>query len=170
MRCFEDSPSLDLLDRETFKFQHKLMGHPALTLENLSRVLPALSEGRVKHSKGLLKNGDDFESVMCRTPTKVLTIEEILGPENQWVEEDHKEADVLRQLHEANMMFCLTWARIPLPGKGLMHRAGMFPISEETFRLCEESGWAFPDEETLQNFLDGVKKTDPDLFKKPTNE
>ena len=78
MRCFEDSPSLDLLDRETFKFKHKLVGHPALTLESLSRSLPALSEGRVRYSKGLLKNGDDFESVMCKGPPKTLTIEETI--------------------------------------------------------------------------------------------
>lgn len=103
---------------------------------------------------------------------KVLTIEEILGPENQWVEEDHKEAETLRTLHEANMMFCLTWARIPLPGKGLMHRAGMFPISEELFRTCEQSGWAFPDEKTLIEFLASVRSTDPELFEKnaPTQE
>lgn len=78
MRCFEDSPSLDLLDRETFKFQHKLVGHPALSLESLSRSLPALSEGRVRYSKGLLKNGDDFESVMCKGPPKTRSIEETI--------------------------------------------------------------------------------------------
>lgn len=78
MRCFEESPSLSLLDRETFKFQHKLMGHPALSLENLAKVLPALSDGRVKHSKGFLKNGDDFESVMCKDPVRTLTIEETI--------------------------------------------------------------------------------------------
>lgn len=78
MRCFEESSSLNLLDRETFKFQHKLMGHPALSLENLARVLPALSDGRVKHSKGFLKNGDDFETVMCKDPVRTLTIEETI--------------------------------------------------------------------------------------------
>jgi hypothetical protein len=56
------------LDREAFKFQHTLLGHPALSLENLARAIPALPRGSVMYSKGLLKNGDDFETTFSKRP------------------------------------------------------------------------------------------------------
>jgi len=37
------------------------MGHPALELENLAKVIPSLPSEYVKYSKGLMRNGDDFE-------------------------------------------------------------------------------------------------------------
>jgi len=60
--CFDTSIDPRLLDREPFKFHHKLMDHPALSLENLTRVIPALPADHVKYSQGLMRNGDDFES------------------------------------------------------------------------------------------------------------
>lgn len=65
MKCFDDATNFDHLDRHAFKFQHKLMGHPALTLNNLSNALPALSKQDVFFSEGLFKNGDDFEGKLC---------------------------------------------------------------------------------------------------------
>lgn len=62
MKCFDDSCDPALMDREPFMFQHKLVGHPALSMENLRRAIPALPADHVKYSKGLLKNGDDFEN------------------------------------------------------------------------------------------------------------
>ena len=62
MKCFNENDVLDQLDSAAFKFTHKLMGHPALSLENLARVLPSLSAERVSFSKGLMNIGDDFES------------------------------------------------------------------------------------------------------------
>ena len=66
--CFGDGADSRLLDREAFKFRHNLLGHPALTLENLARVIPALPSGKVSYSKGLLKNGDDFEGTFSKRP------------------------------------------------------------------------------------------------------
>ena len=62
MKCFDENDVLNQLDSAAFKFTHKLMGHPALSLENLARVLPSLSSERVSFSKGLMNIGDDFES------------------------------------------------------------------------------------------------------------
>lgn len=79
MQCFEDSAVLDQMDKSAFKFKHKLMGHPALSLENLQRVIPSLPAERVMYSKGLLKNGDDFESTYKNRPAASIeqTIENI---------------------------------------------------------------------------------------------
>lgn len=77
MQCFEDSPVLDQLDREAFKFKHKLMGHPALSLENLQRVIPSLPKERVMYSKALLQKGDDFEATFKQRPAD-RTIEETI--------------------------------------------------------------------------------------------
>jgi hypothetical protein len=62
LKCFDDSCDPSLMDVQPFMFQHKLVGHPALSMENLRRALPALPADYVKYSKGLLKNGDDFEN------------------------------------------------------------------------------------------------------------
>lgn len=62
LRCFDPSVDGHELDREPFKFHHQLMGHPALELENLAKVIPSLPDEYVKYSKGLMRNGDDFEN------------------------------------------------------------------------------------------------------------
>ncbi len=71
MKCFGADLSIKQLDRQGFKFSHKLMGHPALSLENLSRVIPALPKEYVMYSKSLLQNGDDFESTFRDRPQGV---------------------------------------------------------------------------------------------------
>jgi hypothetical protein len=68
LNCLGDGADAQRLDRAAFKFQHKLLGHPALSLENLSRVIPSLPKDNVSYSKGLLKNGDDFETTFSRRP------------------------------------------------------------------------------------------------------
>jgi hypothetical protein len=67
MQSFDDHNVLSQLDKAGFKFTHKLLGHPALSLENLARVLPALSSERVAYSKGLLNVDDDFEGTFKGT-------------------------------------------------------------------------------------------------------
>jgi len=62
LKCFEPSVLGRELDREPFKFSHQLLGHPALDLDNLAKVIPALPSEYVKYSKGLMRNGDDFEN------------------------------------------------------------------------------------------------------------
>jgi hypothetical protein len=61
MKCFEDALPQERLDREAFTFKHSLIGHPALSLENLERVLPLLPKDQVFYSKGLLKESDDLD-------------------------------------------------------------------------------------------------------------
>jgi len=61
MKHFNGALPHDRLDREAFTFKHGLLGHPALTLDNLERVLPSLPPQQVFYSKGLLKESDDFD-------------------------------------------------------------------------------------------------------------
>jgi len=56
-----DRFAADRLDRSPFQFRHRLMGHPALGLDNLAQVLPRLPESQVFYSSGLLKPSDDFD-------------------------------------------------------------------------------------------------------------
>ncbi|RZL60623.1 MAG: transcriptional regulator [Variovorax sp.] len=78
MQCFEPTPDFDRLDRQAFKFQHKLLGHPALSLQNLAEVLPALPAKDVYFSKEILQNGDDFEKELCGHVPNRRPIEEII--------------------------------------------------------------------------------------------
>lgn len=59
--CFADSIQSDKLDKTPFQFEHRLLGHPALEISNLARVLPELPEERVMYSKGLNKLGANFD-------------------------------------------------------------------------------------------------------------
>jgi hypothetical protein len=67
--CFGPGADAELLDRQPFKFHHGLLGHPALTLENLARVIPALPQKNVTYSNALLKTSDDFEGTFDKRPT-----------------------------------------------------------------------------------------------------
>ncbi|RXR07129.1 cupin-like domain-containing protein [Pseudoxanthomonas composti] len=59
--CFgADLPSAQL-DRAPFKFQHQLLGHPALTIEGLAESLPRLPSHRVMYSKGLSDLAINFD-------------------------------------------------------------------------------------------------------------
>lgn len=68
LSCFGSGVDSQRLDRDAFKFQHTLLGHPSLTLENLARVVPALPSDKVTYSQSLLKNGDDFEGTFSKPP------------------------------------------------------------------------------------------------------
>jgi hypothetical protein len=76
-QCFADDIRSDLLDKQPFKFHHKLLDHPALSLDNLSRVLPTLPQQQVMYSKGLLDVADDFESTFRKKP-RDRTLEETI--------------------------------------------------------------------------------------------
>jgi len=75
--CFAEDIRSDLLDRAPFKFHHRLLEHPALSLENLARVLPTLPQQQVMYSKGLLDVADDFESTFRKKP-RDRTLEETI--------------------------------------------------------------------------------------------
>src|SRR4051794_35273274 len=61
LTCFADDIDRERLDHEAFTFRHRLMGHPALSLENLGRVIPALPPSQVFYSSGVLDRRDDFD-------------------------------------------------------------------------------------------------------------
>ena len=75
--CFAEDIRSELLDRAPFKFHHQLLEHPALSLENLARVLPTLPQQQVMYSKGLLDVADDFESTFRKKP-RDRTLEETI--------------------------------------------------------------------------------------------
>lgn len=75
--CFADNVRPDLFDREPFLFKHKLLGHPALEMANLVRMIPTLPDWQVHSSSGKLKRSDDFERADKDHATG-MTIEETL--------------------------------------------------------------------------------------------
>lgn len=77
LRCFDPSVNGRELDRLPFKFHHQLMGHPALELENLAKVIHSLPSEYVKYSKGLMRNGEDFENCNILHPSQMSLAETI---------------------------------------------------------------------------------------------
>jgi hypothetical protein len=77
MLCsFNETQEFRKMDQSSFKFSHKLLGHPALGLDNLANVLPGLKD-RVLYSKDLLSVTDDFESTF-KENSKERSIEEVI--------------------------------------------------------------------------------------------
>src|SRR5690606_41063606 len=76
-RCFADEFDEQLLDRKDFLLKHRLLSHPALSLENLASVIPALPKDQVYYSKGLLDVDADFEGTYRDRP-RDRTIEETI--------------------------------------------------------------------------------------------
>lgn len=106
MHSFEETYALDQLDSAAFKFNHKLLGHPSLSLENLARVLPELPAGRVEFSKGLLNINDDFENTLNQAgKLKLEEIIENIRVSNSYIMVNHPDvhpsfAPIKRQLVE----------------------------------------------------------------------
>jgi hypothetical protein len=75
--CFSPDCNPRSLDREPFKFNHSLLGHPALSLENLGRVLPALPAKQVFYSRSTRDTGDDLDRLHQDKPNG-LSIEETI--------------------------------------------------------------------------------------------
>lgn len=107
MQSFEDNEALNQLDSAAFKFNHRLLGHPSLSLENLARVLPELPTGRVEYSKGLLDINDDFEKTL-KDPACKFSLEETIESirtSNSYIMVNHPDthpsfAPIKRQLVE----------------------------------------------------------------------
>ncbi|MBC7538414.1 MAG: cupin-like domain-containing protein [Bacteriovorax sp.] len=64
LKCFKEPINLKLLDREPFKFNHQLLGHPALSLESLAKIIPELSSEKVMYSKGLNDLSVNFDDAL----------------------------------------------------------------------------------------------------------
>lgn len=67
-KIFSGDIDASLLDRKPFTFSHQLVGHPALSLESLSRTLPELPPEKVQFSKGLQDLGIHFDSAHRQHP------------------------------------------------------------------------------------------------------
>lgn len=104
LQCFDTLLESAHLDRDAFKLSHKLLGHPALTLENLGAVLPRLPKRQVMFSNTSLQNGDDFEATF-RTRPKGVGIEETIEQirtSNAYIMVSRPEADAsFRDLRDA---------------------------------------------------------------------
>lgn len=61
LTCFPEDLNADQLDRKPFKFAHRLMGHPALSIENLGRVLPRLNPQQLFYSKSTRSTDEDLD-------------------------------------------------------------------------------------------------------------
>ncbi|CBL44787.1 Hypothetical protein HDN1F_12040 [gamma proteobacterium HdN1] len=75
--CFDAGLKPELLDKASFKFGHRLLDHPALSLESLSKVIPALPKQQVMYSKGLLSVEADFEGTFKKRPEDMSVAEVI---------------------------------------------------------------------------------------------
>ena len=61
-RCFEEEMNNPNIDKKPWKFGHKILDHPALTLSNLEKVVQRLPEEQVLFSSGKLKKSDNFDT------------------------------------------------------------------------------------------------------------
>lgn len=61
LQGFDDATLGRLLDRQPFVFNHALVDHPALSLENLAEVIPQLPAEQVFHSNGRLSLADNLD-------------------------------------------------------------------------------------------------------------
>jgi hypothetical protein len=77
LHCFDNNLNRDLLDRQPFKFSHRLIDHPALGLDNLGRVLPTLKEGQIFYSKSTRNTSEDLDRLHLNQKNE-LSIEETI--------------------------------------------------------------------------------------------
>jgi len=68
LQCFGQGVNAQWLDHQPFRFEHRLLGHPALSMENLARVIPRLPQGQVMYSTRLLATDDNFEKTFRQRP------------------------------------------------------------------------------------------------------
>lgn len=116
--CFGEGVSAAMLDREPFKFRHTLMGHPALDLANLARVIPALPKDQVMYSVRQLQNGDDFESTFRKRP-EAQTIEETI--ENIRVSDSY----IMVSSPQVDASFAPLYKQLIADVESLMHTRGL---------------------------------------------
>lgn len=60
-QCFDSGLPVGKLDRVPFTFKHRLLDHPALTMEGLAESLPQLSPECITYSKGLSDLSINFD-------------------------------------------------------------------------------------------------------------
>jgi hypothetical protein len=68
LRCFAEPFDHEALDRRPIMFKHTLGDHPALSLDNLAKVLPAMPPDKVYYSKGLTDLGINFDTAHVDHP------------------------------------------------------------------------------------------------------
>lgn len=70
LKCFSGDIKTNLIDREPFRINHKLVDHPALTLENISKVILTHPKEKVMFSKGLDHLGINFDKALVEEQDK----------------------------------------------------------------------------------------------------
>lgn len=68
LQCFGAGVDASQLDREPFRFDHRLSGHPALSLDNLARAIPRLPPSQVMYATRRLATGENFEKTFRDRP------------------------------------------------------------------------------------------------------
>jgi hypothetical protein len=71
LKCFKGPINSKLLDREPFKFNHQLLGHPALSLESLVKIIPELPSEKVMYSKSLNDLSMNFDDALNEDKKKI---------------------------------------------------------------------------------------------------
>lgn len=102
LKCFDDSLGADALDRKSLVFGHKLLGHEALSLANLARVIPSLPPQQVMYSRKLLRREDNFEQTFRNRPADTSieqTIEDIRTTDSYIMVESPEKDPSFADLH-----------------------------------------------------------------------
>jgi len=66
LKCFSGEIKTNLIDREPFRINHKLVNHPALSLENISKIILGHPRDKVMYSRGLDHLGINFDKALVQ--------------------------------------------------------------------------------------------------------
>jgi len=85
--CFERTFNAAQLDREPFVFPHRLLGHEALSLDNLAKVVAELPTDQVFASQGILDMNSNFDRahIEHRPQTSLREMMECIRTANAYV-------------------------------------------------------------------------------------
>lgn len=64
LKCFDGDIKTQLIDREPFRIKHNLADHPALTLENISKIILTHPQDKVMYSKALDHLNINFDQAL----------------------------------------------------------------------------------------------------------
>lgn len=87
LNCFTGDINTKLLDREPFRLNHKLVNHPALTLENIARIIPDHPKEKVMFSKGLDSLTVNFDKALDedKKDLNILEVIETIRTSNSYI-------------------------------------------------------------------------------------
>lgn len=133
LQCFDAAGDGRRLDRDPFVCAHRLLGHPSLSLDNLSEVILSLPRDHVKHSSGKVGNGADFENAYVQHRNGLSleqTVERIRESDSYIMVRSPERHPSLQGIHRDLLADVETlMARSGLPGRALMPRLYLFIAS-----------------------------------------